>query len=235
MPRGGKREGAGQKLLDDVKRVPITATLSAELVALLHAASVASGHSRAKLVHECVAACAATLQAIAAGADVRLGDATQDYTGVPGAGRKTKERQATVRIPAVIDTLLPLAARRTRSSEAALLDAGLYQMKHWLEVIGLPGLDVAPPELEKVWRAVVAEGEAVVFSGPGEARVLRPRPLPSDILNQFVARTVAHPDAGPVCIVRNIRGGTWLVGDHEGAPIGCYIGVHDVLQEGVEA
>lgn len=232
MPRGGKREGAGRKLLDDVERESISATLSVELVKLLHSASVASGRSRARLVHECVAACAATLQAIAAGSDVRLDGVTQDYIGVPGAGRKRKERQATVRIPAVIDTLLPLAARRTRSSEAALLDAGLYQMKHWLEVIGLPTIEAAPPELEKVWRAVAAEGEAVVFSGPGGARALRPRPLPADILNQFVARTVTHPGVGPVCIVRNIRGGTWLVGDHEGAPIGCYIGVHDVSQEG---
>lgn len=237
MPRGGKREGAGGKPLDEVARVPVSATLSAELVALLDAAAGVSGRSRSMLVNEAVEAHTDALQAMVKAhvADLRdLGatppaEAVEPLTGRrgarPGAGRPPLSVALEVTLPAHVAARLQEAEARTRRSRSALIAGALTVGGYWLEVVGLPPLEAAPPYLAEVWLEVSQKGSAVVLAAPGEPRVVRSRPIPTNVSGRFYGYRSTVPDTPPVCIVRDYTCGTWVVGEgDDGFPMGFYIG-----------
>jgi hypothetical protein len=92
MPRGGKREGAGGKPIDGVKRCPVTAALSANIKALLDAAAGVSGRSRSMLLNDAAEAYAESLRAIAQGTITVEPSVIPKGNGGyrPGSGRRNR-------------------------------------------------------------------------------------------------------------------------------------------------
>lgn len=236
MPRGGKREGAGGKPLDGVARVPVSATLSAELVALLDAAAGVSGRSRSMLVNEAVEAHTDALQAIAAGSPVEPVEAQVGHGGArPGAGRPPLTVAIEVTLPAHVADRLQEAEARTGRPRSALIAGALTVGGYWLEVVGLPPLEAATPYLAEVWLEVSQKGSAVVLAAPGVSRVVRSRVIPNNVSGRFYGYRSTVPDTPPVCIVRDYTCGTWVVGEGaDGFPMGFYIGPTELEAEPVD-
>lgn len=230
MPRGGKREGAGAKRRAVAPKKPASVALRGDVLDVLDAAAGVSGRSRSTLINEAVEAYLDTLQAIAAGSPVEAVEGAEAQVGHggarPGAGGRAQGRdRLEVELPAHVAARLQEAEARTRRPRSALVAGALTVGGYWLEVVGLPPLEAAPPYLAEVWLEVSQKGSAGVLAVPGEPRVVRSRPIPTNISGRFYGYRSTLPDTPAVCIVRDYTCGTWVVGEgDDGFPMGFYIG-----------
>jgi predicted transcriptional regulator len=237
MPRGGKRPGAGGKPIDERARVPVTATLSADLVDMLNRAAGVSGRSRAMLVNDAVEAYRESLESITRGEPVPAAVVTQGHGGYrPGSGQPTREPIATVELSAQDEARLEAAAIRTGRSRSALLAGALAIASHWLETTGLPVFEQAPPALADRWLDQIKQEGSRPYIGfklekregawwrltDSDAVKAKPRRLPEVISVRYVAYRHEHPGPAPdVHLVRDAAHGAWLVGEgDDGLPVG---------------
>jgi predicted transcriptional regulator len=202
MARGGRREGAGEKPLDEQARIKLSAAISADLATLLAAAAGISGRSQSMLINDAIAAYSETLEAIASGAPVEQSITSPDRGGFrPGSGRKADEA-AEVAVPDDVLAKLDQAAARTGRPRSSLMAGALRISGHWLDTVGLPTIEPAPAHVIDLWRGAAEGGGA------------SPPNLPVAIEARYRSmRQNSTAPAPDVHVVRDYLSGAWAVGE----------------------